>query len=247
MEKRTNRIPIALSAAALVIAILGAAAIASGAEITNQLPSAKPTASNVKSTVVRGPRGPRGPRGRAGQQGPRGPKGDPGPQGERGSQGDRGPQGERGVQGERGPAGTTVATRVRSTREVSTGSAPPQGVPWPLTGNIWSQPAGETELMLGDVQVRFPNACDGTTSNPGYANVNVLLDGEHFGYGYAYFYPGAGGSTQRIALYFYPRNGLLGSDDKLDHVMTAKVWDSCTGTGQDFTFESFKLDIIGAS
>jgi hypothetical protein len=250
MMKSTNRIPIALSAAALVVAVLGAAALASGAEITQQLPSALPGASKAQPKVVRGPRGPRGPRGRIGQRGPQGPKGDAGPQGGQGAQGDRGPQGERGAQGERGPvgpAGSTLATRVRSASQVSTGSAPPPGVSWPLTGNIWTQEAGESELMLGQVQVRFPSACDSPDQYSAYAIVNLLIDGEYVGSGYVTFYAGQGGRTQTIGLYFYPMAGLMAPDAALNHIMTAKVSDSCTGTGQDFTFESFKVDIIGVS
>lgn len=245
MSKSTNRISIALSAAALVVAVLGAAALASGAEITKQLPSALPGASKAQPKVVRGPRGPRGPRGRIGQRGPQGPKGDAGPLGERGAQGDRGLQGERGAQGERGPvgpAGSTLATRVRSAREVTSASSP--GVSWPLTGNIWNQVAGETELMLGQVRVRLPSVCDGQFTS---ASVMVLIDGEYVASGFVGFFPGPEGRTQTTGLYFNAPGGLLAPDDNVDHMMTAKVSDSCTGADQHFTFESFKVDIIAVS
>ena len=241
MVKNSSRIPIALSAAALVVALLGVAALASGAEISK--PSGLPTASDAKPTLLQGPRGPRGPRGRrgrVGQQGPQGPKGDAGPQGERGGQGDRGPQGERGA------AGTALAARVRSSSEVSTGSASPPGEAWPLTGNFWTQQAGETELMLGQVRVRHPSACDGADQYPGYASVNVLIDGDYVGSAYVGFYQGIAGKTQTIGLYFYPMGGMMAPDANANHIMTAKVADFCTGAGQDFTFESFKVDIIGA-
>jgi hypothetical protein len=256
MGKSTNRISIALSAAALVFAVLGAAALASGAEITRQLPSAMPGAS-AKPKFARGPRGPRGPRGRVGQPGAQGPKGDAGPQGERGATGERGPQGElgatgergargeRGAQGERGPigpAGSTLATRVRSAHEVTSASSP--GVSWPLSGNIWTQDAGETELMLGQIRVRLPSACDGQFPS---ASVMVLIDGEYVASGFVGFYPGPEGRTQTIGLYFNAPGGLLAPDANVDHMMTAKVSDSCTGADQHFTFESFKVDIIGVS
>ena len=54
------------------------------------------------------------------------------------------------------------------------------------------------------------------------------------------------GRSQTIGLYFYPTNALLAPDADLSHIVTAKVMDTCTGSGQDFTFESFKLDVIGA-
>jgi hypothetical protein len=40
---------------------------------------------------------------------------------------------------------------------------------------------------------------------------------------------------------------LLAPDADLTRVITAKVMDSCTGAGQDFTFDNLKIDVIAAS
>jgi hypothetical protein len=117
-----------------------------------------------------------------------------------------------------------------------------------LTGDLWIQRAGETEILFGQVQVRYPSACDSSDPQyPGHATVNVSVDGDFIGSAYASFYPGVAGRTQTVGLYFYPTNGLLAPDSDRRHLIIAKVVDSCTGAGQDFTFDSFKVDVIGAS
>jgi hypothetical protein len=118
---------------------------------------------------------------------------------------------------------------------------------WALTGNVWTQRAGETDFLLGMVEVRYPSACDGPEEYGRYAVLNLILDGEFIGSAYAGFYPGSEGRTQKIGLYFYPVNGLMAPDVDLTRVMVARVSDSCTGADQNFTFKSLKLDVIGAS
>jgi hypothetical protein len=245
MVNRNGRITVALSAAALAVALLGATSLGSAAEIATRSVLAAPSA--VEKSKQRGPRGPRG---RVGRPGPPGAKGDTGPQGERGpqgehgEQGERGAQGERGTQGERGAAGTAVATRIRSTREVATGSG--SSVLWPMTGNSWTQRADSTHLLVGQVEVRYPAACDGTGTYSPYGYLNVILDGEYVGSAYAGWYSGAGGRTQTLGVSFYP-GALLAPGDDLTRAMTVRVSDTCTGAGQDFTFDAFKVDVISAS
>jgi hypothetical protein len=77
--------------------------------------------------------------------------------------------------------------------------------------------------------------------------VTVNLDGEVVGSAYASFYPGNAGRPQRLGLQFYAGNALLAPDADLTRVMTARVMDTCTGTDQDFTFNSLKIDVISAS
>jgi hypothetical protein len=135
---------------------------------------------------------------------------------------------------------------VRAAREITTSSTPFDSTPWPLTGNVWTQAAGETELLLGVAQVRLPTACDSQEQYGGYAYVNVLIDGEFVGSGYVGFYPN-GPRTQRVGLYFYPLAALMAPDSDSTHVAAARVYDTCTGADQNFTFTSFQLDVVGAS
>lgn len=152
--------------------------------------------------------------------------------------------GERGPEGERGPAGTAIAARVRAAREI-TSSTQHESVPWPLTSNIWTQGAGETELLFGVAEVRLPTACDAQNQSA-YAYLSVLIDGEFVGSGYVGFYP-EGPRTQRVGINFYPVAALMAPDSDSSHLVTARVSDSCAGADQNFTFTSFRLDIVGAS
>lgn len=238
------RLAVALSSAALAVALLGVTPLGSAAgsavDLARDSVGASPAA---KQKTIRGPRGPRGRPGPRGPQGITGAQGEWGAPGERGLQGDRGSQGERGPQGERGAAGTAVASRVRAPREITTSSQYESQI-WPLTGNIWTQRAGETDLLFGTVEVRHPSTCDGEYP---YATVNVLVDGEFVGSVYTSFYPGSAGRTQKVGISFYPTAGLTSPDADQAHVVTARVQDSCSGADQNFTFRAFQLDIIGAS
>ena len=243
----SGRVAVALSAAALVVALLGvipvSSAGSSAVELARGSISGSP-AANQKP--IRGPRGPRGRTGARGPQGIPGAQGDRGPQGAQGPQGDRGLQGERGAEGKEGPAGTAIAARVRSAREATTAD-PFQPTTWPLTGNIWTQDADETDLLLGTIQVRNPSACESQDPQyPGYAYVNVLIDGELVGSGFVSFYQGSADRTQQIGLSFYPLAGLMAPDLDQAHVVTARVYDTCKGVDQNFTFKSLRLDIVGA-
>lgn len=158
----SSRIALALSAAALVVAVLGvtslgsAAGNAADAARQSVFSSASPASADAKPGIVRGPRGPRGPPGFRGRAGPIGAPGQPGPQGpagERGQQGERGPQGERGAPGERGAAGVVVAARIRSVGVATTGDG--FSTPWPLTGNVWTQGATETHMLFGQATLRI--------------------------------------------------------------------------------------------
>lgn len=139
-----------------------------------------------------------------------------------------------------------MATRVRSTGSTTTGAIQYPGTPWALTGNIWTQRANETDLLVGEVEVRYPTACDAAPNSQPYATVMLSLDGEQVGSAYAYFYPGGLGA-RRLGIYFYPGNALLGPNADLTRVITAKVLDSCTGADQDFTFDNLRIDVIAAS
>ena len=248
-----GRVAVALSSAALVVALLGVIPVGSaGSTAVDFARGSMIGSASAKQKPVRGPRGPRGRPGARGLQGIPGPQGERGLQGAQGPHGDRGPQGERGAQGEtgeqgeEGPAGTAIAAHVRSAREVTT-SEPFQATTWPLTGNIWTQRADETDLLLGTIQVRNPSACDSEDQYPAYAYVNVLIDGEFVGSGYVSFFQGSADRTQQIGLSFYPLAGLMAPDSDQAHVVTARVYDTCKGVDQNFTFKSLRLDIVGAS
>jgi hypothetical protein len=109
-----QRLPIALSAAALVVAVLGATPFgeAAGNAASKGLGAAEAVVTDRTFDTTAGPtatlqRGPKGPRGKRGPRGLRGPKGARGPRGLRGLRGLAGPAGPAGATGPAGPAGPT--------------------------------------------------------------------------------------------------------------------------------------------
>jgi hypothetical protein len=104
-----NRLPVVLAVTALIVSVLGATSLGTGAAVALKSGVEKATKSALSANTnraarrpVRGPRGPRGFRGRAG---PRGPIGPAGPQGAAGPTGPQGREGAIGPQGPQGPAG----------------------------------------------------------------------------------------------------------------------------------------------
>jgi hypothetical protein len=231
-----------------------------------------PLGKNAKfpATVVptvrgpRGPAGPRGPNGNAGAAGPQGPQGDdgtigpqgpkgetgaPGPQGpkgETGATGPQGPAGETGATGARGPAGTSIAAHVRGVGAVTTQGGLSQTVTWPLTGYVWTQGADETDLFFGQTTVKYPTACDPLAGNPnGYFYLAVYVDHVWIGNATLSFFPGVAGSTRDVPLFFSGIGGaFLAPGVDTTHRVSVLVGDGCAGADQDFTFQSFKLDVI---
>jgi hypothetical protein len=138
-----------------------------------------------------------------------------------------------------------TAARIRSTQEVTTGTASYPGTPWPVTGNIWTQKAGETQLLVGKVDVRYPEECDGTEPYAPWGAVQVFIDGEPAASSWVSFYPGAAGFTRTVGLSFYPVGAVFAGDSEATHVLTARVMDACAGAGQNFTFDALHIDVIG--
>lgn len=87
-----QRLPIALSLAALVVALLGSTSLGDAARdgVASSVSKAK-QASRLGSSKSTARRGPRGPRGRRGPRGVRGPRGFQGPPGDTGEKGEPGP------------------------------------------------------------------------------------------------------------------------------------------------------------
>ena len=242
----SGRVAVALSAAALVVALLGVIPVSSAGSSAVEL--AQGTISGSPAANQKPIRGPRGPRGNGAPARRASPE-------LRETEVRRAHKDRKGTaacrarwgRGQGGPAGTAIAARVRSAREATTAD-PFQATTWPLTGNIWTQDADETDLLLGTIQVRNPSACESQDPQyPGYAYVNVLIDGELVGSGFVSFYQGSADRTQQIGLSFYPIAGLMAPDSDQAHVVTARVYDTCKGVDQNFTFKSLRLDIVSAS
>jgi hypothetical protein len=134
-----QRIPIVLSATALIVALMGMTPLgeaaaeqvrATFAQNASKLRGFAPSKRAKKNTVVvrgangkigraslpltRGPRGPAGPAGAAGPAGPAGPTGAAGPQGAKGDKGDKGDPGNNSLVAFANVSGTAATPSIRS-------------------------------------------------------------------------------------------------------------------------------------
>ena len=103
-------IPVIISVAALVFAMLGGAYAASNSDSGPMatVSKAKKKAKKKAAKAKRGPRGPKGPAGPAGGAGPAGPAGSAGAKGDTGAAGQAGPAGRAGADGAAGQSVTTA-------------------------------------------------------------------------------------------------------------------------------------------
>ena len=112
-----ERLPIAISIAALVVAVLGSTGLGEAAQngVTAGASKAKRATGlgAEKSSARRGPRGPRGYRGYRGYRGLRGFQGPPGDKGDKGDKGDRGDTDGRSRHGSRRRRSPSSATHSR--------------------------------------------------------------------------------------------------------------------------------------
>lgn len=131
-----QRLPIALSAAALLVSVLGSTQI--GAAAGYGLRAASHTLGKGSSQGLRGPRGPRGRRGPAGPVGPIGPTG---------------PAGSQGPAGPRGQAGFAQTQRISAWVSVPPGGDNGTGAPCPdgtklVGGGFETSGAGSAYLRV---------------------------------------------------------------------------------------------------
>jgi hypothetical protein len=166
--------------------------------------------------------------------------------------GPQGPPGEQGPKGDPGPAGALIATRIHNVGQTTSGAWSAETL-WPLTGGVWTQAAGALNLLFGQATVKVPAACDSASVPPGgqflfpAGYVTVFVDGEQLAVGLAIFTPGFGGPSNagqsvRVPLSFNP---IFPPAAATSHTLTVKVKDGCGGAGQDFTFESLEVDVVG--
>lgn len=164
--------------------------------------------------------------------------------------GPQGLPGEPGPKGEPGPAGAVIATRVHNVGQATSAAWSVESL-WPLTGGVWTQAAGALNLLYGYATVKVPAACDNAGPPPpggqflfnaGY--VTVFVDGVQLAVGLAIYTtsPANAGQSVRVPLSFNP---IFPPAVATSHTLTVKVKDGCGGTGQDFTFESLEIDVVG--
>jgi hypothetical protein len=105
----------------------------------------------------------------------------------------------------------------------------------PLTGNTWTQPANELELIAGTVTFGIPTSCTG-----GFGNALTLsVDGKATTFAAAPAPPASGTVTMPFII------GTLSEPSKdTQHSLTAKFGNSCTKNGENYTVKDVKIDVL---
>ena len=174
-----------------------------------------------------------------------------------GPQGPPGAAGAPGVPGANGTTGHAVEFRITSSAPFSSGTT---ATAVPLNGASWTQPAGETELLMGEVGLQMPSGvCN--KGEQGHFTGKFLLDGEVIGM------VAIGNETEKYtpgfaltlgAIWSGPEKvetitAALAGDDwfipapaaSIGHILSFVAEDNCTDAGAShFVVTSVQLDVI---
>ena len=162
-----------------------------------------------------------------------------------GQSGSPGRNGANGANGTNGLNGAAVAARARSIAPLTLSNSPQDD---PLTGNTWTQQAGELDVLFGQVMVSNPTGCTDIviagpppTSVPGSMSGEIDVDGNPV----ATFisFPGGVGPTPTPvsvtpAAIFEPTAST-------PHTVTVKAQDNCN-SGTHFVLNSVSIDVMAA-
>ena len=132
----------------------------------------------------------------------------------------------------------SVVTRICSTAAVSSGdggSANPAGVP--LSGNTWTQAGNEIDVFFGQLTFTQPAACSGM--NPRMIVV-LLVDGNQLTQDVFDANPG----QTMTALFADARPFLFEPDAATARTATVRVYDSCTGAGENYTLDAVEVNAV---
>jgi hypothetical protein len=155
-----------------------------------------------------------------------------------GGLGPAGPSGAVGGGGPMGPAGhdgsASVALRARM---AGTGVTAPHGSATnvPLTAGSWTQAANDVNLVTGAITIAIPATCTGSFGN----SVVMSVDGIPNTFALA---PTAPANTTVTVPLVVSEVMEPGADKQ--HTVTARVQNSCTKSGEDYTITDAKLDVV---
>jgi hypothetical protein len=145
--------------------------------------------------------------------------------------------GRQGAAGPAGPSGRAGGAYIGA-KAHSTGSVvAPHGASTnvPITGDSWTQDAGELDLIAGTMTVKTPPACTGSYGNA----LVVSIDGKATTFGVPPQMPASTSVTVPLLVGTLSEPGA-----STVHHMTASLGNSCTKGGEDFSVDDVKLDVL---
>jgi hypothetical protein len=160
-----------------------------------------------------------------------------GANGSPGGAGPTGPGGTNGKAGPTGPAGADGNASVVMRSQAGGGVSAPHGASTdiPLTGATWTQGANDLNLIAGSMTIKIPPSCTGSFGN----SVLVSVDGIATTFGIAPNAPASASVTVPIAV-----GPVMEPGASTPHQITAKLANSCTKSGEDYTVTGAKLDVL---
>jgi hypothetical protein len=145
--------------------------------------------------------------------------------------------GAAGGAGPAGPAGAdgsaSIVTKARDTGTVTAPHSATTDIP--LSTGTWTQGPNDLDLIAGSMSIKIPPACTGSFGN----SVLVSVDGVPTTFGLAPQVPPSNTLTMPIAV-----GPLMESGSSTPHQITAKLANSCTKAGEDYTVSNLKLDVV---
>jgi hypothetical protein len=164
-------------------------------------------------------------------------KGDVGGKGASGSAGLGGVDGLRGEAGPQGPAGHDGSASLGAKARLSGTVSAPHGAATnvPVSGGAWTQSAGELDLIAGSATIHTPASCTGSFGN----SLVVSVDGTPQTFAAVPSVPASSTITVPLVV------GTLSEPDADgQHTLTAKLANSCTKDGEDYSVTGLKIDTI---
>jgi hypothetical protein len=148
-----------------------------------------------------------------------------------GTKGAQGPQGPAGAGGQDGNASIVMASH--GTGSVTAPHAATTNVP--LTGASWTQGPNDVNLIMGSMSLGIPASCTGSFGN----DLVVSVDGNPNTVAVA---PTTPASTTVTVPFIVSELTQPGGSQQ--HTITAKLANTCTGSGEDFTVSNVKVDVV---
>jgi hypothetical protein len=160
-----------------------------------------------------------------------------GANGNSGGAGPTGPGGANGKAGPTGPAGADGNASVVMRSQGGGSVTAPHGAATdiPLSGATWTQGPNDLNLIAGSVTIKTPASCTGSFGN----SVLLSVDGIPTTFGVAPNAPVSTTVTVPIAV-----GELMEPGASTPHQITAKLANSCTKSGEDYTVSGAKLDVL---
>jgi hypothetical protein len=154
-----------------------------------------------------------------------------------GRTGGKGKAGRPGAVGPAGPPGANgAASIVVRARGGSTVTAPHgASTTVPLNGATWTQGANDLNLLTGSMTIKIPSACTGSFGN----GVVLSVDGVPNTFAVAPTTPASTSVTVPVVV-----SELMEPGATTSHVLTAKLANTCTKSGEDYAVGNVKLDVV---